>query len=165
MEAIVRALGWDEFNQQARPVFEGFRSSAGEEMVLQKNLFVERVLPGSILRKLSEDELDEYRRPFLNAGEDRRPTLSWPRQIPLDGKPEDVVEIVDNYAQWMSRNELPKLFIDANPGAILIGPARDYCRQWKNQQEVTVSGSHFIQEDSADDIGRALREFLEAHHL
>lgn len=156
MEAIVRPLSWDEWPEAARGVFQGFRSPAGEEMVLQKNVFVERVLPGSILRKLSEDEMAVYRRPFAEAGEDRRPTLSWPRQIPIDGEPADVVEIVQSYADWLSKSEIPKLFINAAPGAILIGPQREFCRTWPNQQEVTVVGNHFLQEDSPDEIGEAI---------
>ena len=160
MEAIVRPMAWNEFNADARPVFEGFRSEAGDKMVLENNLFVERVLPGSILRKMSEAEMDVYRRPFANPGEDRRPTLTWPRQIPLDGEPEDVTGIVSDYAAWMAENDLPKLFINADPGAILIGPQREFCRSWKNQTEVTVKGSHFIQEDSPDDIALAIRSWL-----
>ncbi|PJK27827.1 haloalkane dehalogenase [Minwuia thermotolerans] len=160
MEAIVRPMDWDEFNQDARPVFEGFRSEAGEKMVLDKNTFVERVLPGSVLRGLTEDEMAVYRRPFAEPGEGRRPTLTWPRQIPLDGEPEDVVAIVGDYADWMAENELPKLFVNAEPGAILIGAQREFCRSWKNQTEVTVRGSHFVQEDSPDEIGQALAGWL-----
>ncbi|MEQ9245036.1 MAG: haloalkane dehalogenase, partial [Nitratireductor sp.] len=132
---------------------------AGEEMVLEKNIFVDTVLPGSVLRGLTEPEMDVYRRPFTNAGEDRRPTLTWPRQIPLGGEPEDVVTIVQDYADWMAENELPKLFVNAEPGAILIGAQREFCRSWKNQQEVTVKGSHFIQEDSPREIGAAIADW------
>ncbi len=159
MEAIVKPMEWDEFNQQARPVFEGFRSPAGEDMVLDKNVFVERVLPGSILRTLAEEEMAEYRRPFLNPGEDRRPTLTWPRQIPLGGEPADVVEIVEQYGGWLSGSGLTKLFINAEPGAILIGNQREYCRTWPNQTEVTVKGAHFIQEDSAAEIAAAIADW------
>ncbi len=162
MEGIVRPLTWDEFSRKARPVFEAFRSPAGEEMILEKNIFIEKVLPGSILRDLTEEEMAVYRRPFLTAGEDRRPTLTWPRQIPLDGEPADVVAIVQSYADWMAQNDLPKLFVDADPAAILIGAQRDFCRAWKNQTEVTVKGLHFIQEDSPDEIGAALRDWLTA---
>jgi haloalkane dehalogenase len=160
MEAIVRPLTWDEWPEAARGVFQGFRSEAGEAMVLENNLFVERVLPGSVLRGLTEAEMQVYRRPFLEPGEDRRPTLTWPRQIPLDGEPADVVEIVQRYADWMSRSDVPKLFINAEPGAILTGAQRDFCRSWPNVTEVTVPGSHFIQEDSPDEIGRALRAWM-----
>jgi haloalkane dehalogenase len=160
MEAIVRPLTWDEWPEAARGVFQGFRSEAGEAMVLENNLFVERVLPGSVLRGLTEAEMQVYRRPFLEPGEDRRPTLTWPRQIPLDGEPADVVEIVQRYADWMSRSDVPKLFINAEPGAILAGAQRDFCRSWPNVTEVTVPGSHFIQEDSPDEIGRALRAWM-----
>ncbi|MEM8686384.1 MAG: haloalkane dehalogenase [Pseudomonadota bacterium] len=160
MEGIVRPMTWDEFNQQARPVFEGFRSPAGEEMVLEKNVFVERVLPGSVLRDLDDGEMTEYRRPFQDAGEDRRPTLTWPRQIPLGGEPADVVQIVEDYGAWLNRSDLPKLFINAEPGAILIGDQREFCRSWPNQTEVTVKGAHFIQEDSAAEISEAIAGWI-----
>lgn len=156
MEGIVRPVSWEEWPEAARGVFQGFRSSAGEEMVLDKNTFVERVLPGSVLRDLSEEEMAVYRRPFQNSGEDRRPTLTWPRQIPIDGTPTDVVEIVQAYADWLAEADLPKLFINAEPGAILIGAQREFCRSWPNQTEVTVSGNHFLQEDSPHEIGQAI---------
>ncbi|MFT7472488.1 MAG: haloalkane dehalogenase [Kiritimatiellia bacterium] len=156
MEGIVRPVSWEEWPEAARGVFQGFRSTAGEEMVLDKNTFVERVLPGSILRDLSEEEMAVYRRPFQNSGEDRRPTLTWPRQIPIDGTPADVVEIVQAYADWLTEADLPKLFINAEPGAILIGAQREFCRSWPNQTEVTVSGNHFLQEDSPHEIGQAI---------
>jgi haloalkane dehalogenase len=159
MEGIVRPVSWDEWPEAARGVFQGFRSTAGEEMVLDKNTFVERVLPGSILRDLSEEEMAVYRRPFQNSGEDRRPTLTWPRQIPIDGEPADVARIVQAYADWLAEADLPKLFINADPGAILIGPQREFCRSWPNQTEVTVSGNHFIQEDSPHEIGQAIAEW------
>ncbi|MEC9165869.1 MAG: haloalkane dehalogenase [Pseudomonadota bacterium] len=162
MEGIVRPVLWEEWNQQSRPVFEGFRSEAGEAMVLRKNVFVEKVLPGSVLRGLTEAEMTVYRRPFLTPGEDRRPTLSWPRQIPLAGEPREVVNIVQEYADWMATNDLPKLFVNAEPGAILVGAQREFCRGWKNQTEVTVRGSHFIQEDSPTEIGEALHAWLSA---
>ena len=156
MEGIVRPVSWAEWPEAARGVFQGFRSEAGEEMVLEKNTFIERVLPRSIMRELSAEEMEVYRRPFQNKGEDRRPTLSWPRQIPIDGEPADVVDIVQDYADWLSAAQLPKLFINAEPGAILTGPQREFCRSWPNQTEVTVSGSHFIQEDSPHEIGKAI---------
>lgn len=156
MEGIVRPVSWDDWPEAARGVFQGFRSPAGEEMVLEKNTFVERVLPGSILRDLTDEEMDVYRRPFIEAGESRRPTLTWPRQIPIDGEPAEVVEIVQSYADWLSSSDIPKLFINANPGAILIGPQREFCRSWPNQTEITVAGNHFLQEDSPDEIGEAI---------
>ncbi len=161
MEAIVAPFAtWDDFSKDARPVFEGFRSPAGEEMVLEKNIFVDRVLPGSILRDMSEEEMAVYRRPFAEAGEDRRPTLTWPRQIPIEGEPADVVEIAENYAAWLAESDLPKLFVNAEPGAILTGRQREFCRTWPNQTEVTVAGSHFIQEDSPDEIGQAIAAWM-----
>jgi haloalkane dehalogenase len=159
MEAIVRPLAWTEWPEPIRKLFSGFRGEAGEEMVLQKNVFVERVLPGSVLRGLTEAEMAVYRRPYLEPGEARRPTLSWPRQIPLDGEPADVVAIVQAYAEWLSQSDLPKLFVNAEPGAILIGAQREFCRRFPNQTEVTVEGSHFIQEDSPDEIGRAIADW------
>jgi haloalkane dehalogenase len=160
MEAIVDAMSWHDWPENARKVFQGFRSPAGEEMVLDKNVFVERVFPGSILRQLKDTEMDEYRRPFKSAGEDRRPTLSWPRQIPIEGKPEDVVSVVKDYSQWLGTSQIPKLFINAEPGSILVGRQRELCRQWPNQTEVTVPGLHFIQEDSPDEIGAHTADFV-----
>ena len=159
MEAIVRPVTWDEWPEAARAVFQGFRSAAGEAMVLDKNMFVERVLPGSVLRDMTEDEMNVYRRPFLKPGEDRRPTLTWPRQIPIEGEPQDVHDIVAGYSDWIYSSNIPKLFINAEPGAILVGPQREFCRAWKNQQEVTVKGNHFLQEDSPDEIGKAIAEW------
>lgn len=162
MEAIVRPMATAEWPEAIRGLFQGFRSDAGEEMILRKNIFVERVLPGSVLRTLSDAEMEVYRRPYRRPGEDRRPTLTWPREIPLDGEPADVADIVGRYARWMSENYLPKLFVNADPGAILIGPMREFCRGWRNQREVTVAGSHFIQEDSPEEISAAIREWLQA---
>jgi haloalkane dehalogenase len=129
-------------------------------MVLERNVFVEAVLPGSILRKLTDEEMAEYRRPFLEPGERRRPTLTWPREIPIEGEPADVTEIVGGYAEWLSASPVPKLFVNADPGAILTGGQREFCRTWPNQREVTVRGSHFIQEDSPDEIGSAIADWL-----
>jgi haloalkane dehalogenase len=159
MEAIVRPLAWTEWPEPIRKLFQGFRSEAGEAMVLEKNVFVERVLPGSVLRGLSDEEMAVYRRPYLEPGEARRPTLSWPRQIPLGGEPADVLAIVQAYADWLSRSEMPKLFVNAEPGAILLGAQREFCRAWPNQTEVTVKGSHFIQEDSPAEIGQAIADW------
>ncbi len=160
MEAIVRPLAWSDWPEAGRRLFQGFRSPAGEAMVLEQNVFVERVLPGSVLRKLGEEEMEVYRRPFREPGESRRPTLSWPREIPIDGEPADVTEIVRRYGEWLATSELPKLFVNAEPGAILIGEQREFCRSWPNQREVTVQGSHFLQEDSPDEIGRAVADWL-----
>ncbi len=165
MEGIVRPVeGWEEWSAAATPIFQGFRSDKGEQMILDRNMFVERVLPGSVLRKLSEAEMTEYRRPFIER-EDRWPTLTWPRQIPIAGEPPDVVQIAADYSTWMAGNDLPKLFINAEPGAILIGTVREFCRGWKNQTEVTVPGSHFIQEDSGPAIGRAVADWIRANKL
>ena len=159
IEAIVRPVEWSDWPEAAREIFEGFRSDAGEKMVIEDNLFVEAVLPGSIMRELSTEEHDQYRRPF-RVPEHRRPTLTWPREIPLAGEPADVVEIVREYSEWLPGTSFPKLFINAEPGAILTGAQREFCRTWKNQTEVTVSGIHFIQEDSPDEIGKAIHDWL-----
>jgi haloalkane dehalogenase len=129
-------------------------------MVLENNVFVERVLPASVQRKLSDAEMAVYRRPYREPGESRRPTLTWPREIPLEDEPKDVHEIVESYAAWLPQSDLPKLFINAEPGAILTGPQREFCRSWPNQSEVTVRGIHFIQEDSPDEIGEAIARWL-----
>ena len=159
MEAIVQPMTWEDWPEAARQVFQGFRSPSGEEMVLEKNIFVERVLPGSVLRGLTDEEMEVYRRPYLNPGESRRPTLTWPREIPIDGEPADVVEVVSDYGDWLANSDVPKLFINAEPGAILTGPQREFCRSWPNQREVTVKGIHFIQEDSPAEIGRAIADW------
>jgi haloalkane dehalogenase len=158
MEAIVRPLSWAEWPEASRRVFQGFRAPAGEEMILERNLFVERVLPASILRQLAPEEMAEYRRPFQNR-DDRWPTLAWPREIPIDGEPPDVVALVAAYAEWIAQNDVPKLFINAEPGAILTGAPREFCRGWRHQTEVTVKGSHFIQEDSGPEIGQAIADW------
>ena len=162
MEAIVRPVTWAQWPEAARRVFQGFRSEAGESMVLERNVFVEAVLPGSVLRTLTEEEMAEYRRPFLERGESRRPTLTWPREIPIDGEPADVTEIVTAYGEWLRDAPVPKLFVNAEPGAILTGEQREFCRTWPAQTEVTVRGSHFVQEDSPDEIGQAIADWLRA---
>lgn len=161
MEAVVAPVpDWAAWPEAARGIFQAMRSEAGEAMVLEKNVFVERILPASILRKLSAAEMAEYVRPFAKPGEDRRPTLTWPRQIPIAGEPADVVALVAAYSEWLATSDIPKLFINADPGSILTGAMRDLCRAWPNQTEVTVKGSHFIQEDSPDEIAAALQAFL-----
>ncbi|MDH4145165.1 MAG: haloalkane dehalogenase [Acidimicrobiia bacterium] len=159
MEAIVRPLTWDEWPDAARRVFQGFRSDAGEDTVIGRNTFVERVLPGSVLRELSAEEMVHYRRPFIEPLH-RRPTLTWPREIPIDGEPADVVAIVSDYAAWLAEAPVAKLFVNADPGGILVGAQRDFCRTWPNQTEVTVRGIHFCQEDSPDELGRAIVDWL-----
>jgi haloalkane dehalogenase len=161
MEAIVGPVkSWDDWPEDARDIFQAMRSPAGEEIVLEKNLFIEAILPSAIIRDLSETEMAVYRMPYLNAGEDRRPTLTWPRQIPIEGEPQEVHDIVSDYASWLLETEFPKLFINADPGSILLDPARAFVRSWKNVSEVTVKGTHFIQEDSPHEIGAALREWI-----
>jgi len=164
MEAIVRPITPADGPSKLRPVLMALRSDEGEELILNQNMFVERVLPDLVLRKLSEFEMAEYRRPFLKS-EDRWPTLTWPRQIPIAGTPADVVAIADSYARWMSDNDLPKLFVNAEPGVILAGQLREFCRSWKNQTEITVAGLHFIQEDSGTDIGRAISDWIKQNRL
>ena len=164
MEGIVSELNWDDWDQKSAPLFKAFRSEAGENMIIEKNIFVERVLPGSVLRGLTEEEMNVYRRPFLNK-EDRRPTLDWPNQIPIEGSPKEVVKVVNNYSKFFMKNDIPKLFINADPGAILIGKQREFCRSWPNQSEITVPGSHFIQEDSPDLIGEGILNWLNIKKL
>jgi haloalkane dehalogenase len=159
MEAIVRPLKWSEWPATATDIFKAMRSPAGEDMILNKNLFVEAILPRSVIRKLSDAEMNEYRKPYIQAGESRRPMLTWPREIPLDGEPEDVNEIAKSYSEWLAKSSTPKLFINADPGVILTGPQREFCRTWPNQREVTVKGVHFIQEDSPHEIGAAIAEW------
>lgn len=161
MEAVVRPLSWSEWPAPARDFFRALRSPAGEAMILERNLFVERILPASVIRGLGEAEMAAYRRPFARPGESRRPTLTWPRQIPIDGEPADVAAIAESYAAWLSESAVPKLFVNAEPGTILVGAQREFCRGWPNQTEVTVAGTHFIQEDSPHEIGAALAAFLD----
>jgi haloalkane dehalogenase len=160
MEAIATPMTWSDWPDQVRDVFQGFRSPNGESMVLEHNMFVEGVLPGAIRRNLTEAEMDHYRAPYREPGEDRRPTLSWPRNIPVEGEPADVVAIVEDYGTWLAASDVPKLFVNAEPGAIMRGRIREFARTWPNQTEVTVAGSHFIQEDSPDEIGAAVAEFV-----
>ncbi len=159
MEALVAPVTWQDWPEAARKIFQAMRSSAGEEMVLDKNVFVERILPASVLRGLTPGEMERYRAPYREAGESRRPTLTWPRQIPVEGEPADVVAIVNAYGAWLATSDVPKLFVNADPGSILVGPQREICRSWPNQRELTVKGIHFIQEDSPDEIGRAVADF------
>ena len=160
MEAIVRPLAWEEWPGPSRSLFQSMRSPAGEEIILEKNVFVERILPASVMRGLTDAEMAVYRKRYVAEGESRRPTLTWPRQIPLDGEPADVVAIVRDYSEWLSTSDVPKLFVNAEPGTILTGAQREFCRAWPNQCEVTVDGYHFIQEDSPAEIGRAIAEWL-----
>jgi haloalkane dehalogenase len=160
MEAIVTPMTPADFPEGGGGAFQGLRSSEGERMVLEQNIFVEAMLPGAIQHKLSPEEMDHYRALFRNPGEDRRPTLSWPRNLPIDGEPADVVAIVNEYAKWLSETDVPKLFINAEPGAIVRGRFRDFVRTWPNQTEITVSGVHFVQEDSPHEIGAAIADFV-----
>ncbi len=160
METIVRPVTWAEWPEAASRIFQAMRSPAGEEMVLDKNVFVERILPASVLRGLTGEEMDKYREPFRAPGESRRPTLTWPREIPIDGEPADVAAVVTAYGEWLATSRVPKLFVNATPGSILVGAPREFCRRWANQQEVGVRGSHCVQEDSPAEIGRAIAAFL-----
>ena len=156
MESIVAPLAWDDWPERARGIFQSLRSPAGEEMVLDKNVFVERILPASVLRGLGEAEMAIYRKPFAQAGEGRRPTLTWPREIPIEGEPVAMVEVVEASGRWLAESQVPKLFVNADPGSILVGRQREVCRAWPNQTEISVAGLHFIQEDSPAEIGTAV---------
>lgn len=160
METILTPLTWDDWPEAARRIFQGMRSDAGEELVLDKNVFVERILPGSVLGTLSDEDMAVYRAPFLEPGESRRPTLTWPREIPIDGEPEFMVGVVAANERWLSGTDVPKLFIDAEPGSIVGDRVRDLVRTWPNLTEVRVPGLHFIQEDSGAEIGRAIAEWI-----
>ena len=161
MEALVRPVSWADWPEAARAFFQGLRSEGGDKMILESNMFVERVLPSSVIRDLDENEMTRYREPYLEAGESRRPTLTWPREIPIDGEPADVHETISGYSEWLSTTDVPKLFVNAEPGSILTGEVREFCRSWPHQTEVTVPGIHFIQEDSPDEIGAAIASFLD----
>ncbi len=159
-EAIVRPVEWSEWPEAAVGIFRGMRSEKGEDLVLRRNVFVEAILPSSVLAPLAPEVHDEYRRPFLEQGEGRRPMLTWPREIPLDGEPADVVEVVAAYAQWLSSHDVAKLFLDAKPGSILVGAQREFCSTWPNQTRVPVRGSHFVPEDAGAEIGRHVLDWL-----
>ena len=159
MEAFVQTLTWDNWPEASRGLFQAMRSEAGDEIVLTKNVFVERILPASVIGGISDEDMAEYRRPYVESGESRRPTLTWPREIPVDGEPADVHEIVTGYGEWLAASDIPKLFVNADPGAILRGAQREFCRSWPNQTEVTVPGLHFIQEDSPNEIGSAVADW------
>ena len=160
MEAIAAPMSWSDLPEHAHAFFRALRSPEGERMVLEENLFIEQRLPGAVLRRLTDEEMAHYRRPFANAGEDRRPTLAWPRSLPLDGEPAHVAEVVGTSSRWLAESHLPKLFIDAKPGAIVRGRIRELVRRWPNQTEVTVNGLHTLQEDSPDEIGAAIAQFI-----
>ncbi len=159
-ETIVTPLTWDDWGEASLRLFQGMRSEAGEELVLTKNVFVEKILPGSVIDPISEEDMAVYRKPYLEPGESRRPTLTWPREIPIEGEPSDVKAIVEANAEWMAGSDVPKLFINAEPGAILFARQRDVCRAWQNQTEVTVRGVHFVQEDSGPAIGQAVSAWM-----
>jgi haloalkane dehalogenase len=161
MEAIVQSRRWEDFPNGRDAMFRALRSEQGEHLVLDENYFIEVVLPKSIIRKLSDEEMAAYRAPFPDR-KDRLPTLLWPRELPIEGAPADVVKIVESYGEWLAANDLPKLFINADPGAQVVGRIRDFCRGWRSQREVTVPGIHFIQEDSPDQTGTAIREFVKS---
>jgi len=160
MEAIVRPLTWDEWPESSRPFFQALRSPKGDDLILQRNLFIEKVLPGSVLRNLSAEEMAVYRERYQEPGESRRPMLTWPRELPIENEPADVTSLVQEYSKFMAETRIPKLFINADPGAILVGAQREFCRLWPSQTEVTVRGVHFIQEDSPAEIGAAIRSWL-----
>jgi len=159
MEAITRPRRWEDFPDGRDVMFRALRSDQGERMVIDENFFIEGVLPRSIIRRLTDAEMEAYRAPYRTR-EARLPLLVWPRELPIEGDPADVVAIVDEYGRWLSQSALPKLFIAADPGALLVGRPREFCRTWPNQREVGVKGIHFIQEDSPAEIGSALEAFV-----
>jgi haloalkane dehalogenase len=161
MEGIVCPITWEDWPEGGRGIFQGFRSDKGEDLVLERNMFVDAVLPSSVMRGLGEEEMQHYRAAFPTP-DDRQPTLNWPRQIPIEGEPKEMVDLVDAYGTWLkTTTDLPKLFINADPGSILVGRQREYCRSWPNQHEVTVKGTHFVQEDSPVEIGQAVAQWMD----
>lgn len=164
MEAMVYPREWEDLPEARAQFFRDLRSEKGEHMILDENFFIEELLPRLVIRPLSEMEMNAYRRPFQTRAS-RLPTLVWPRELPIGGKPADVVAIVKQYGQWLLESPLPKLFINAEPGSLLIGRSRDFCRRFPNQQEITVKGLHFIQEDCPGEIGEALARFIRANEL
>jgi haloalkane dehalogenase len=160
MEAFVMPIEWEDFPESGRDLFRALRSPAGNDLVLNQNIFIEKLLPGGMLRDLSTEEMAEYRRPYLTPGEDRRPMLTWPRQIPLGGEPADVVEVISKYGRWLAQSQIPKLYIHAEPGEVDIGRRRTFVRQWPNQKEIEVKGGHFVQEDSPTELGVAISGFV-----
>src|SRR6266700_2705525 len=158
MEGIVRPFrSWDEWPDATRAFFQAQRSPAGEELILQKNLFIEYLLP---LRNIAPEAMEVYRRHYRTPGPSRMPMLAWTRDLPIAGEPADVVEIVEDYALWLSASPIPKLFIDADPAGFLIGAQREFCRAWPNQETVLVKGAHFLQEEAPDEVGKALARFV-----
>jgi haloalkane dehalogenase len=160
MEALAASLEWSDLPEYAHPLFKALRSPEGERMVLEENIFIEKILPQTALRQFAEDELDVYRQPFRNAGEDRRAMLAWPRSLPIDGEPPQANEVVSKNGDWLAQSDIPKLFINAEPGTLARGRLREVIRQWPNQTEVTVKGRKLLQEDSSDDIGAAIAAFV-----
>lgn len=160
MEGMVAPLSWSDWPDNAVELFKAFRSPAGEDLVLRDNVFIEQVFPSAMLTRLDEADMEVYRAPYREPGESRRPTLTWPRQLPIEGQPVDVSAIVADYSAWLPTSPIPKLFINAEPGMILTGRLREFARTWRNQTEVTVKGLHFIQEDSPAEISAALRAWL-----
>jgi haloalkane dehalogenase len=160
METFVRPLTLRDLPGPLWPVLETLRSPQGEHLVLEEIFFIDQALPSFVLRPLAPEAVAEYRRPFRRAGDDRLPTLTWPREVPLDGAPGDVAALVGMYAAWLAQSDLPKLFINAEPGLFITGAVRDFCRSWPNQTEVTVAASHFVQEDAPDEVGGAIAEWL-----
>jgi haloalkane dehalogenase len=160
MEAIAMPMSWSDIPEQAHAAFKALRSPEGARMVLEDNMFIEERLPGAVLRGLTDEEMEHYRRPFANPGEDRWPTFAWPRSLPIDGESAEVVEVVNENGSWLAQSDVPKLFINAEPGVIARGRVREFIRSWPNHTEVTVKGLKLLQEDSPDEIGEALSDFV-----
>jgi len=160
MEAVAVPLTWSDIPEQAYSLFKALRSPTGEKMVLEENIFIEKILPVAVIRQLTEEELNHYRQPFRHPGEDRRPTLSFPRSLPLDGEPAEVADVVGESSRWLAESDVPKLLILGEPGTLIRGRVREIVRSWPNQTEVTVRGRKLLQEDSPDEIGAAVAAFV-----
>ena len=161
MEAIYDRMEWGDWPESSRKIFQGLRGDGGEEMILKKNIFVEKILPASILKRVTKEDMDEYRRPFIDEGTARLPTLVWPRQLPIDNEPRDVCKVVERYSNVLRQNDVPKLFINADPGVIVTSRIKEFVRSWPNQREVIVEGLHFIQEDSPAEISNAVFDWIQ----
>jgi haloalkane dehalogenase len=168
METIVKPTTWGGFPEAAREMFQGFRTpGTGEQLVLEQNMFVDAVLPASMLHQLTAEEMDAYREPFLEPSH-RLPTLTWPRELPIDGEPADVVELVDSYDRWLASSEdVPKLLLTFEPGAIMSEPVIRWCQENIAALEVANAGQgiHFVQEDQPEAIARIVSEWRRGARL
>jgi haloalkane dehalogenase len=163
MEAILGPVpSWEQFSPGGRELFQQLRTpGVGEQMVLDNNFFVEQLLPRSVMRGLLPAEMAHYRAPFAERAA-RKPTLAWPREIPIAGEPPDVVEIVTRYRDALCRSQLPKLLVTVDPGILVTAPIVAWARESLPRLEIVSVGKglHFIQEDHPHEIGERLADWL-----